>query len=120
MKKAGVSPITREEQFNKINSSIKSKVNGIYSAVKNVSQNKKVFAKTTTERNEERGNVLRHQNTFLIANYAEPGEVNCDIFRTWGNLLEIISSASRFKNIPPKRYFGKEVAKIISALTECT
>ena len=75
--------------------------------MKNVSQNKKVFAKTTTERNEERGNVLRHQNTFLIANYAEPGEVNCDIFRTWGNLLEIISSASRFKNIPPKPYFGR-------------
>ena len=64
---------------------------GIYSAVKNVCQNKKVFAKTTAERNEERGNVLRHQNTFLIANYAEPGEVNFDIFRTWGNLLEKIA-----------------------------
>ena len=88
-----------EEQFNKIKSEIKS---GIYSAVKNVSQNKKVFAKTTAERNEERGNVLRHQNTFLIANFAEPGEVNCD-------LLEIISSTSRFKNIPPKRYFGRAV-----------
>ena len=105
MNKTGVSPITRDTMKN---SSIKSKVrigikSGIYSAVENVSQNKKVFAKTTAERNEERGNVLRHQNTFLIANYAEPGEVNCDIFRTWGDLLEIFSSTSRFKNIPPKR-----------------
>ena len=102
MNKTGVSPITRDTMKN---SSIKSKVrigikSGIYSAVKNVSQNKKVFAKTTAERNEERGNVLRHQNTFLIANFAEPGEVNCD-------LLEIISSTSRFKNIPPKPYFGR-------------
>ena len=61
------------------NSSIKSKVrigikSGIYSAVKNISQNKKVFAKLTAERNEERGNVLRHQNTFLIANNAGSGE----------------------------------------------
>ena len=61
------------------NSSIKSKVrigikSGIYSAVKNISQNKKVFAKTTAERNKERGNVLRHQNTFLIANNAGSGE----------------------------------------------
>ena len=104
MNKTGVSPITRDTMKN---SSIKSKVrigikSGIYSAVENVSQNKKVFAKTTAERNEERGNVLRHQNTFLIANFAEPGEVNCD-------LLEIISSTSRFKNIPPKRYFGRAV-----------
>ena len=76
------------------NSSIKSKVNGIYSAVKNVSQNKKVFAKTTAERNEERGNVLRHQNTFLIANnagsgeavtYSEPGE---KLFKSFSHLVE--------------------------------
>ena len=62
-----------EEQFNKIKSENWNQKWDIFCCEACI-QNKKVFAKTTAERNEERGNVLRHQNTFLIANNAGSGE----------------------------------------------
>ena len=132
MKKADVFyPITRDTMKN---SSIKSKVRigikcEIHATVKNVSQNKKVFAKTTAERNEERGNVLRHQNTFLIANNAGSGEAV-----TYSEPSESLMK-SFYHSVEPKTFHQRGImAKrlsdcqngtrkgqtIISALNECT